>query len=120
MKRFILSIASALLILTANLSSAHTAATTTPKSGAELTQSPPTIEIRFEHEASLTSVVVVEAGKPERKLEFSPKGSSKVYTVTHANLAAGRSEIQWKALSKDGHVVSGSIILVIKPVQKSN
>jgi methionine-rich copper-binding protein CopC len=120
MKRFILLITSALLILTANLSIAHTAATTTPKSGTELTQSPPTIEIKFEHEASLTSVVVVEAGKPERKLEFAPKGSGKVFTVSNANLAAGRSEIQWKALSKDGHVVSGTIVLVINPAQKSN
>jgi len=120
MKSFILTTTSAILILAASLSFAHTAATTSPKSGAELAQSPPVIEIKFEHEASLTSVMVVEAGKPERKLEFAPKGSGKIFTVSNANLAAGRSEIQWKALSKDGHVVSGKIVLVINPAQKSN
>jgi methionine-rich copper-binding protein CopC len=120
MKTFILTTIAAFLMLVASQCFAHTSATTSPKSGAALTQSPPTIEIKFEHEASLTSVVVIEAGKPERKLEFSPKGSGKVFTVANANLAAGRSEIQWKALSKDGHVVSGSIILVVNPAQKSN
>ena len=120
MKSFILTTTGAILMMVACLSLAHTSATTSPKSGAVLTQSPPTIEIKFEHEASLTSVVVVEAGKPERKLEFSPKGSGKLFTVANANLANGRSEIQWKALSKDGHVVSGSIILVVNPAQKSN
>jgi methionine-rich copper-binding protein CopC len=120
MKSFIHTTISIMLMMVADLTFAHTSAITSPKSGAVLTQSPPAIEIKFEHDASLTSVVVVEAGKPERKLEFSPKGSGKVFTVTNANLASGRSEIQWKALSKDGHVVSGSIILVINAAQKTN
>jgi len=104
-----------LLVLTASVSFAHTVATTTPKSGTTLAQSPPAIEIKFAHEASLTSVAVISAGSPERKLEFAPKGSAKLFTVSNANLVAGRSELRWKALSKDGHVISGSIILTIDP-----
>jgi methionine-rich copper-binding protein CopC len=104
-----------LLTLVTAVSFAHTVATTAPKTGASLAQSPPVIEITFAHEASLTSVAVIAAGTPERKLEFAPKGSAKVFTIANANLAAGRSEIQWKALSKDGHVISGSIVLTIDP-----
>jgi methionine-rich copper-binding protein CopC len=110
-----------LLALTTSLSLAHTTATTSPKSGSVLSASPAAIEIKFEHEASLTSVVVTAAGKPDRKLEYSPKSSAKSFTISNANLAAGRNEIQWKALSKDGHVVSGSIVLTIDPaVQKTH
>ncbi len=115
--------AALMLVLSASLftavSLAHTTATTSPKSGTVLTQSPPTIEIKFEHEASLTSVVVLE-GKSERKLEFAPKGSAKAFTVSNANLLPGRNQVQWKALSKDGHVVSGSLILVIELAKKIN
>ena len=50
------------MLLSTSLAFAHTAATTSPKSGAVLTQSPPAIEIKFEHEASLTPVVLIEAG----------------------------------------------------------
>jgi copper resistance protein C len=121
MKPSILKLASSVPALTlfASICLAHTAATTSPKSGAVLTQSPPTIEIKFEHEASLTSVVLIEVGKPERKLDFTPKGSAKVFTVANPHLSDGSNEIQWKALSKDGHVVSGKLILVIEPASKS-
>lgn len=104
-----------LLLLSAPmLATAHTTAVTSPKNGAVLAQSPPTIEIKFEHEARLTSVVVVAADKTERKLTFAPTTSSKTFTLADANLGAGTNEIQWKALSKDGHVVSGKLKLTIQ------
>jgi methionine-rich copper-binding protein CopC len=113
--------ASLLLALATPLSLAHTTATTSPKSGSVLSASPASIEIKFEHEASLTSVALVVAGKPDRKLDYAPKGSAKSFAIANANLVTGRNEIQWKALSKDGHVVSGSIVLTIDPsVQKTH
>ena len=97
--------------------SAHTAVTgTTPKSGSVLTESPPVVEINFEHTAHLTSVVLFAADKSERKLAFTPSGGSTSFRLPAPNLGPGRNEIRWKALSSDGHVVSGSLILVIKPV----
>jgi copper resistance protein C len=106
----------AVLFGVAALAHAHTnVASTSPKNGAVLEQSPPTIEINFEHAVRLTSVVVLAAGRPERKLQFSPSDSASTFTVTDPALAPGRNEIQWKALSRDGHVISGALILVIKP-----
>ncbi len=110
-------IAAATVLLQFTLpASAHTAVTgIKPKSGSVLQQSPPVIEMNFEHAVHLTSVVLLEAGKAERKLEFTPVGGATSFKLADPNLGAGRNEIRWTALSGDGHVVNGSLILVIKP-----
>lgn len=92
-----------------------TVKSTAPVSGSILPASPAEVTITFNEPARMTSIVVVEAGKPERKLEFMPGGSATVFMVHNPNLATGRNEIKWTALSKDGHPISGSIIIVIKP-----
>ena len=95
---------------------AHTALeSSSPPSGAQLERSPPVIELKFRHPINLTSVVVVEAGKAERKLEFTPRASAAVFKLPEPRLAPGRSEITWKGLAKDGHVVSGSLVFEIGP-----
>lgn len=94
---------------------AHTSLSgSTPKSGAELDESPPAIELTFRGEARLTSVVAVVNGA-ERRLEFTPKASATSFRIENPQLQPGRNEIQWKALSKDGHVVSGSLTFTVKP-----
>jgi copper resistance protein C len=86
-----------------------------PADGAVLERSPPAIELQFKDPVRLTSVVVVAAQKPARKLSFSPGASAAKFAIAEPNLAAGRNEIQWKALARDGHVVSGSLIYNVKP-----
>jgi len=108
-----------LVVLMASGPAFHAAAHTTmqsssPPSGATLEQSPPLIEIKFHAAISLTSVVVVDASKAERKLEFTPHGAATAFQLPNPQLAPGKNEIQWKGLSKDGHVVSGSLVYVIK------
>jgi methionine-rich copper-binding protein CopC len=114
---FMKSIAASLMLgLFAALALAHTTViSTSPKSGSVLDQSPAVIEINFREAARLTSVVVLEAGKPERQLEFTPGGSAVSFKLQDPQLAPGRNEIQWKALSHDGHAINGSLILTIKP-----
>lgn len=108
-----------MLALPATLSLAHTTVvSTSPQSGSVLEQSPSVIEIQFREKARLTSVVVVEAGKPERRVEFTPKGSAISFKLQNPNLKFGRSEFQWKALSHDGHVINGSLVIEIKPTAK--
>ena len=117
MNRFLTSISLGIaLAMTSAPALAHsTVKGTIPVSGSILPASPPESVINFNQEARLTSVVVVEAGKPERKLDFMPAGASTSFMVHDPKLAAGRNEIKWKALSKDGHPIEGSIIVVIKP-----
>lgn len=97
--------------------SAHTSATTTPKSGAILSESPASIQITFKEAARLTSVVVHHEGKPERKLTFAPSGSATTFNITDPLLEVGKNEIRWIALSTDGHVVKGVIELTLKPAK---
>jgi methionine-rich copper-binding protein CopC len=101
---------------------AHTsAASTTPKTGSVLDQSPPAIEITFKEAARLTSVVVHQEGKPERKLAFEPKTSGTTFKIANPKLAEGKSEVHWIALSRDGHVVKGVIVLSVKaPAAKTS
>ncbi len=109
-----LAILLALLVPLAAL--AHsTVKRTVPASGSVLAASPAQVSIEFGEPASLTSVVVEAAGHPDRKLEFTPAGSATQFTIKDPGLSAGRSELKWKALSKDGHPISGTIILVVKP-----
>ena len=109
------SLAAALVLTSAPAFAHSTVKNTLPVSGSVLPASPPEVVINFNEPASLTSIVVVASGKPERKLAFMPTGSSTSFMVHDPNLAQGRNEIKWKALSKDGHPIEGSIIIVIKP-----
>lgn len=85
-----------------------------PASGSVLAASPPSVVLVFGEEARLTSVVAVAEGQSERKLAFAPEGSATSFTVAEPALSPGRNEIRWKALSQDGHPVSGTVVLVIR------
>lgn len=111
----VLGLALAMAVSAAPALAHSTVKSTAPVSGSILPASPAELTITFNEPARMASIVVVEAGKPERKLEFMPGGSATVFMVHNPNLATGRNEIKWTALSKDGHPISGSIIIVIKP-----
>ena len=106
----------AALILSAAPALAHsTVKSTIPASGSVVNRSPESVFINFNEPARMTSVVVAETGGEERKLEFTPpSGSTTTFRIPEPKLGAGRNEIKWKALSKDGHPISGSIIIVMK------
>jgi methionine-rich copper-binding protein CopC len=94
---------------------AHTTLeSSSPPSGATLDESPAVIEMKFHHPLNLTSVVVVDAVKAERKLDFTPHSSAAVFQLPKPQLHPGKNEITWKGLSKDGHVVTGSLTYEIK------
>jgi methionine-rich copper-binding protein CopC len=105
----------ALFALGTAVASAHTsAASTTPKTGSMLDRSPPAIEITFKEAARLTSVIVQQQGKPERKLAFEPNNAATTFKIDSPKLDEGKSEVHWVALSRDGHVVKGMIVLTVK------
>jgi copper resistance protein C len=105
----------ALLLMATFAATAHTTLeSSSPASGTTLAASPAVIEMKFHHPLNLTSVVVVDAGKAERKLEFTPHGSAAEFRLPNPQLQAGRNEITWKGLSNDGHVVTGKLTYEIK------
>lgn len=120
MKRIVLSSLALLTIGLAAAAGAHTTvAKTKPATDVPLDSSPPTIEIQFKHAMQMTSVVVVDAAKSERKLAFAPTTSAAIVTLNEPALQAGRNEIRWKGLSKDGHVITGTLVYVLKPSSAS-
>ncbi|MEQ1597682.1 MAG: copper resistance CopC family protein [Casimicrobium sp.] len=84
-----------------------------PPSGSVLTASPPVLALTFEEPASLTSLTLVTAAG-QKRLAFSPVGSALTFTTPRPPLVRGRNEIRWRALSRDGHVIEGSIIIVLR------
>ena len=116
MKRFVLASLSLLAFGFALAAAAHTLVEkTNPATDAPLASTPPKIEIQFKHAMQMTSVVAVDGANAERKLMFTPATSAALITITEPALQAGRNEIRWKGLSKDGHVITGKLIFVVEP-----
>jgi methionine-rich copper-binding protein CopC len=115
MKQVVLGCLALLALVVALGAGAHTTVEKTkPATDAPLDSSPPTIEIRFKHPVQMTSVVVLDAAKSERKLAFTPATSAALITISEPALQVGRNEIRWKGLSKDGHVITGTLLFVVK------
>jgi len=93
---------------------AHTALrTANPVSGSVLTAPPPVLTLTFVEPASLTALTLVNASG-QRQLAFTPVGSALTFSSRRPPLVRGRNEIRWRALSRDGHVIEGSIIIVLR------
>ena len=115
MKRSVLGCLALLGLVVALAAGAHTTVEKTkPATDAPLESSPPTIEIQFKHAVQMTSLVVLDAAKSERKLAFTPARSAALITIAEPALQVGRNEIRWKGLSKDGHVITGTLVFVVK------
>lgn len=84
-----------------------------PASGSALNESPPAISLTFRDPARLTSLVLVTAAG-ERSLAFTPSENALTFVAAKPALEPGRNEVRWKALSRDGHVIEGSIILILR------
>jgi methionine-rich copper-binding protein CopC len=114
MKRVFVALAAA-IALSLGSAQAHTSLeSSAPASGSILTQSPEQIVLTFHEAARLTSIAVA-LPNGERRLQFTPSGSATTFTAVSPNLPVGRNEVRWRALSADGHVVDGSIIIVVRP-----
>lgn len=116
MKLLLNALASAaIIVMSAGAAHAHsTLRSVSPASGTILNASPAEVIMTFSEPARLTSVVVDEPGKGERRLEVTPDGLASTFTLPAPMLGSGRNEIRWKALSKDGHPIQGSIIIVVR------
>ncbi|ADU12727.1 copper resistance CopC family protein [Asticcacaulis excentricus] len=113
MKLKVLTLIAALISLPV-AGSAHTPLiATVPQSGEVLTESPPEIVLTFAEPVRLTSLVSKHANG-QKRLKFLPTGESDSFTAASPDLPAGRNELRWKALSPDGHVVEGVIIVNIR------
>jgi methionine-rich copper-binding protein CopC len=108
-------LAASIFLAPATPALAHTALKgSNPASGSVLTRSPPVFTLTFLEPARLTYLALVTPAG-ERRLPFTPSGSALTFSSPRPDLTPGRNEIRWRALSRDGHVVEGSIIVVLRP-----
>jgi methionine-rich copper-binding protein CopC len=116
----LLLLLSAMLLIGAPSVFAHSKLiSATPSSGTIVPDAPEEIVLEFGEQVRVTSVVVESPNSGRQKLRFAPKKKAAKFTVATTGLPAGRHEIIWKALSADGHAVSGSVILVVRPEEKA-
>jgi copper resistance protein C len=112
--RFMTMAAAVLLAITGSAALAHTTLqSSTPASGSVLTASPPALTLTFADPLQLTAITLVTASG-ERNLAFRPGGSARTFSVQRPRFEPGRNEVRWRALSQDGHVMEGSIIIVLR------
>jgi methionine-rich copper-binding protein CopC len=116
----ILGAIAALLLATGvafNAAAHTTIRSSNPASGSVLTQSPPVFEMTFAERVRLTSLILANS-KGEKKLAFKPAASALKFSSAKPGLVLGRNEIRWTALSQDGHVIKGTIIIVMRAPRK--
>jgi methionine-rich copper-binding protein CopC len=107
----------ALLILVATGAFAHThLVRSDPTDDATLAVAPATVTLVFAEPVTLTAVKVESDGaKPVVRLAVSPlpPNPGAQATLPLPPLAAGRYTLGWRALSDDGHIMSGAIHFTI-------
>jgi methionine-rich copper-binding protein CopC len=92
--------------------------TSDPPDGAVLVAPPTTITLHFDGEmepALGTFVLAAPAG--DRPLEPAPivPADRRTLAATLPVLAAGRWRVTWRAVSRDGHAVTGKLDFVVAP-----
>jgi len=110
----------ALQVALASNAQAHTTLrSSSPASGSVLTEAPALFSLTFLEPARMTSLVLVTVAG-ETRLQFAPVGSAVTFTVSRPGFVPGRNEVRWTALSKDGHVIEGSVIVVLRTLRRTS
>ena len=88
----------------------------TPANGSELTEAPEALSFDFAQPVRLTAVRVFDAAGDEVKLPGKRSiKAAKSRSIALPPLQAGAYRVQWRALSADGHPVSGEFGFSIAP-----
>lgn len=95
--------------------SAHTSLKAThPESGSILSAAPEQVTLEFLEPVRLTQLRIESALQEPRRLKFMPNAISREYSAATPDMGPGRNAIHWTALAADGHVIEGTIILVVR------
>ena len=110
MKRFVLSLVLAIVLPV--MAFAHsTLKASNPANGEKLAKAPEEIEFTFTKPARLIKVVLVQKNDgttTERKLKIPSRDLVKTISVPSKIKTPGTYEVQWRALSEDGHVIKNT------------
>lgn len=113
MKAIVLSIVASLALLPAS-ALAHThLVRSIPVENANLAKSPPVATLAFTEPVTLTAVSIETAGGGKTSVKLPPGNPTVEASVPLPTLALGRYKMSWRAVSEDGHIMSGEIHFTI-------
>lgn len=108
MKSILLSIC--LLFTATTLSFSHSVVTnSSPENGARLRVAPKHLEVSFSKPTRVVKASLAHNEGDPVKLTLSTKDPTKLIRFSPAPNAAGDYVVEWRALSKDGHALKGSL-----------
>jgi copper resistance protein C len=85
-----------------------------PADGSVINTLPGQFVLRFSEPAQVTSLRLLKAGVPEpQKIAATPAPASAQISIPAPRLEPGSYELQYRVLSADGHIVSGSVHFTI-------
>lgn len=76
--------------------------------GARLEASPPSVTIRFEHAAGMSSVQLATATGERVPLSYTPpRAMNDTFVIPLPGLEPDRYRLSWRVIADDGHVMAG-------------
>ena len=81
---------------------------TNPANGATVSSAQTFIKLVFGKPARVTKIVLVNGEGDKKRLAIPKKEFTTDLTIDADLSAAGKYEVQWRALSEDGHAIKGS------------
>ena len=81
----------------------------TPADGSVLTQAPSAFALKFNEAATLTALTIQKGSQAPQKVDGLPNKPAAQFNIPAPKLDAGDYTLNFRVLSDDNHVVSGSI-----------
>jgi copper resistance protein C len=113
----ILSLVSGLALATlAVTASAHAhLQKASPADGSVVTTSPLRIVLNFSQAARLTAASIQKGAEPRQSLKPLPAAAARQISVPLPPLTPGSYSVNWRVLSDDGHMMSGTLRFTLAP-----
>jgi methionine-rich copper-binding protein CopC len=109
MKKFLWWMVAALLLIPeASLAHAHLVRST-PAENAVLEKAPATAALVFAEPVTMTAITIELIGGAKTNLKPLPASATADPSVPLPTLAPGHYKLSWRAVSDDGHIMSGQI-----------
>lgn len=112
MKSFVVLII-ALAVASVAAAHAHLEAST-PANHSTLSVAPSEVRLRFLEEVRLTALLIQSGDAKPQKLGPLPAGNARTFSLPLPPIGSGSYAITWRALSADGHVMSGTIAFTVQ------
>ena len=117
MKRLSTVLAAVLTLALATAAQAHSLLLASVPAPGTAVHDPPAVTLRFNNriEKKLCQIRLVSAGGEAQALAVRTDGALDGLEAPLPPLATGRYRIDWRVLSTDGHVVSGTFAFSVSP-----